>query len=69
MLLGRENENRFNGFSAAGKPLKRLAYSMTVHTRLKPGVNKMGEETHIVSAPRHQRFSISAGNDSNSFTA
>jgi hypothetical protein len=36
-------KNRFNGFFAAGKPLKRL-YSFTpAVTRLKPGVNQMSK--------------------------
>jgi hypothetical protein len=33
-------ENRFNGFPAAGKPLKRLAFMPHLNTRLKPGANE-----------------------------
>ncbi len=36
-----ERENRFNGFSPAGKPLKRLVGIRHPDTRLKPGVNEM----------------------------
>ena len=35
-------ENRFNGFPATGKPLKRLRSFAPVPTRLKPGVNEIG---------------------------
>jgi len=35
-----ENRNRFNGFSRADKPLKRLACRNACATRLKPGVNE-----------------------------
>jgi hypothetical protein len=38
----RGGENRFNGFLAGGKPLKRLVHSSCFFTQLKPGVNKMG---------------------------
>jgi hypothetical protein len=34
--------NRFNGFSPAGKPLKRLNFPASFLTRLKPGVNERG---------------------------
>jgi hypothetical protein len=37
---GGKGENRFNGFSAAGKPLKRLVFRAASPTRLKPGVNE-----------------------------
>lgn len=43
---GDTRENRFNGFSRAGKPLKRLAHLNAFVTRLKPGVN----ETHCIAA-------------------
>jgi hypothetical protein len=33
-------QNRFNGFSRADKPLKRLACRNAGATRLKPGVNE-----------------------------
>ena len=33
-------ENRFNGFPPAGKPLKRLCVRHHFFTRLKPGVNE-----------------------------
>ena len=35
-----EGQNRFNGLSRAGKPLKRLARLNVSATRLKPGVNE-----------------------------
>ena len=44
-------KNRFNGFTPAGKPLKRLISLGPLNTRLKPGVN----ETDKVAA----RFSKS----------
>jgi hypothetical protein len=37
---GQADQNRFNGFSRADKPLKRLAHRATLNTRLKPGVNE-----------------------------
>jgi hypothetical protein len=40
VMAGKEDQNRFNGFSRAGKPLKRLARRSTFTTRLKPGVNE-----------------------------
>ena len=43
VLPPEESKNRFNGFAAAGKPLKRLAGHSFFHTRLKPGVNEKGE--------------------------
>ena len=36
-----ERQNRFNGFSCAGKPLKRLACLNAFTTLLKPGVNEI----------------------------
>jgi hypothetical protein len=42
--LAAGRKNRFNGFSGAGKPLKRLVVCAAGHnTRLKPGVNETGE--------------------------
>jgi hypothetical protein len=41
---GKERQNRFNGFSRAGKPLKRLAHPDTFTTRLKPGANERDHE-------------------------
>jgi len=41
VLERRRKENRFNGFSSAAKPLKRLNHSWYCTTRLKPGVNEM----------------------------
>jgi hypothetical protein len=38
--MARQFKNRFNGFSRAGKPLKRLACRLASGTRLKPGVNE-----------------------------
>jgi hypothetical protein len=40
--LRKSVQNRFNGFLAGGKPLKRLAHSRFFVTRLKPGVNETG---------------------------
>jgi hypothetical protein len=40
VTAGNECPNRFNGFSDAGKPLKRLVQPNALGTRLKPGVNK-----------------------------
>ncbi len=39
VAAGSEYENRFNGFTRAGKPLNRLARQNAFVTRLKPGVN------------------------------
>ena len=39
VMAGKTIQNRFNGFSRADKPLKRLAYLYATSTRLKPGVN------------------------------
>jgi hypothetical protein len=38
-----KEKNRFNGFPAADKPLKRLVLRAAFHTRLKPGVNKTNQ--------------------------
>jgi hypothetical protein len=40
VMRDRESQNRFNGLSRAGKPLKRLARLNASATRLKPGVNE-----------------------------
>jgi hypothetical protein len=40
VMSDREGQNRFNGLSRAGKPLKRLACQNTSATRLKPGVSE-----------------------------
>jgi hypothetical protein len=40
VLAGQVDRNRFNGFSRAEKPLKRLARQDVPTTRLKPGVNE-----------------------------
>jgi hypothetical protein len=40
VMAGKTDQNRFNGFPRGGKPLKRLACSNAVGTRLKPGVNE-----------------------------
>jgi hypothetical protein len=40
VLADKECENRFNGFSSADKPLKRLAATPRHVTRLKPGANE-----------------------------
>ncbi len=53
VMLNAESQNRFNGFSHARKPLKRLAVSHVFATRLKPGVNDKG-------ALHHRRRSTSA---------
>lgn len=36
-------EDRFNGFSATHRPLKRLALPGRFHIRLKPGVDNISE--------------------------
>jgi hypothetical protein len=41
VMSGPVDQNRFNGFSRARKPLKRLAHRNAFATRLKPGVNEM----------------------------
>jgi hypothetical protein len=40
VLAGLADQNRFNGFSRAGKPLKRLIDRDAFTTRLKPGINE-----------------------------
>ena len=40
VIAGKNEENRFNGFPPAGKPLKRLTSRRRQCARLKPGVNK-----------------------------
>jgi hypothetical protein len=40
VIFSEERENRFNGFSHAEKPLKRLDRHVGCTTRLKPGVNE-----------------------------
>ena len=42
--VGQREENRFNGFPPATKPLKRLAASPPSNTRLKPGANESREQ-------------------------
>jgi hypothetical protein len=49
-MAGQAGQNRFNGFSRAGKPLKRLARLNASATRLKPGVN----ESHCFVAHFHE---------------
>jgi hypothetical protein len=39
-FTGQDDQNRFNGFPSAGKPLRRLARKEASTTRLKPGVNE-----------------------------
>jgi hypothetical protein len=41
VAAGEAGRNRFNGFPAPGKPLKRLARRHIFATRLKPGVNRL----------------------------
>ena len=50
VMSHREGQNRFNGLSRAGKPLKRLARLNGSATRLKPGVN----ENHCLAAYFHE---------------
>jgi hypothetical protein len=38
-----KEKNRFNGFDAVGKPLKRLIAGIPFFTRLKPGVDETSE--------------------------
>jgi hypothetical protein len=40
VMAGDKRGNRFNGFSAGAKPLKRLVPRRACPTRLKPGVNE-----------------------------
>ncbi len=40
VLAGLADQNRFNGFSRPGQPLKRLIHRDAFTTRLKPGVNE-----------------------------
>jgi hypothetical protein len=40
VIVSEERDNRFNGFSRAEKPLKRLDCHACCATRLKPGVNE-----------------------------
>lgn len=40
VTTGNGNANRFNGFSRADKPLKRLERPMADFTRLKPGASE-----------------------------
>jgi hypothetical protein len=40
--------NRFNGFYSDGKPLKRLVCTFANYTRLKPGVNDIGQQSRTV---------------------
>jgi hypothetical protein len=48
VTAGKALRNRFNGFTGAGKPLKRLADRHASTTRLKPGVNESaGNVTHF----------------------
>jgi hypothetical protein len=53
-----ESFNRFNGFSRARKPLKRLKFAGCVHTGLKPGFNERVYAEHARRSAN--RFSISA---------
>jgi hypothetical protein len=46
---GQECQNRFNGFSRARKPLKRLGWPNAFNTQLKPGVNESDERSHVVA--------------------
>ena len=48
-LAGRSN--RFSGFCAGGKPLKRLAHSSRANTRLKPGANESASMISAIPAP------------------
>jgi len=48
VMAGQADQNRFNGFPRASKPLKRLAHRNACTTRLKPGVNEStGVVTHL----------------------
>ena len=47
VAVGEDEQNRFNGFVSAAKPLKRLTFAIAFSTRLKPGVNaKLGTCFH-----------------------
>jgi hypothetical protein len=54
VVAGQTGQNRFNGFSCADKPLKRLARQDALTTRLKPGVN---ENRCIVTHLRNSQLS------------
>jgi hypothetical protein len=45
--LRKRIQNRFNGFLAGGKPLKRLVRLSHFFTRLKPDVNETGSR-HLI---------------------
>jgi len=47
-----KEKNRFNGFPAADKPLKRLVLRTAFHTRLKPGVNEMSQTVAYFYEPQ-----------------
>jgi hypothetical protein len=42
VIAGPMRHNRFSGFPATGKPLKRLEVICHIHTGLKPGANESG---------------------------
>jgi hypothetical protein len=46
---GQAGASRFNGFSAADKPLKRFGHGLTFSTGLKPGVNESNRPARTVS--------------------
>jgi hypothetical protein len=47
-----KEKNRFNGFPAADKPLKRLILRTVFYTRLKPGVNEMNQTVAYFYEPQ-----------------
>jgi hypothetical protein len=47
VMAGKAGQNRFNGFSRAGKPLKRLPRRSACTTRPKPGVNESNNAAHF----------------------
>jgi len=51
-MAGQAGQNRFNGFSRAGKPLKRLARRSACTTRLKPGVNESNDAAHFFESQK-----------------
>ncbi len=48
-----KGNNRFNGFSPAGKPLKRLETAAMFFTRLKPGANEINQRLSVFAMPNN----------------
>ncbi len=50
VMFGKEDQNRFNGLSSGGKPLKRLVHSGSSVTRPKRGVDESHGLVSVFSA-------------------